>query len=367
MSLAARLTGYAATSTSLALQSGQRLRELVDQAQPIGAGIGGTTVLLDVDGTPVFAKQVPLTDLERLPANVMSTANVFELPTFYQYGINSAGFGVWRELAVHTMTTNWVLGNQCENFPLMYHWRVLPQAPLTMPEELADTERVVEYWEGSQAVRKRLGELEQSSACVVVFLEYIPQNLHDWLHLRIAEGGESAESACAMVECGLKDGAAFMNSHGLLHFDAHFENILTDGEQLYFTDFGLSISDRFELAPDESDFLREHASYDRCYSVTHLATWLTVDLYGYAREERAAFLADCAAGKAPTGIPEPIAAIIMRYAPIAAVMNEFYRQLQRGRRTAAYPLDQIRRACAQTDVTWETRLERGLPMAMLPE
>ncbi|MFI7135214.1 hypothetical protein ACIBQ1_56840 [Nonomuraea sp. NPDC050153] len=33
-----------------------------------------------------------------------------------------------------------------------------------------------------------------------------------------------------------------MNSRGLLHFDAHFENILTGGQRLYFADYGLAVS-----------------------------------------------------------------------------------------------------------------------------
>jgi hypothetical protein len=70
--------------------------------------------LLEVAGTPVFVRRVPLTDLERRPENVRSTANLFALPVFCQYGLGGPGFGAWRELAVHTMTTNWVLTGEYE-------------------------------------------------------------------------------------------------------------------------------------------------------------------------------------------------------------------------------------------------------------
>ncbi|MGA4844917.1 hypothetical protein ACOBQB_00960 [Streptomyces sp. G5(2025)] len=56
-----------------------------------------------------------------------------------------------------------------------------------------------------------------------------------------------------------------MNACGLLHFDAHFENILTDGRQLFFADYGLAISSRFELAQGEADFFDQHRTYDQCY------------------------------------------------------------------------------------------------------
>src|ERR1035437_1827322 len=109
-----RIARFGVTATTLALLSDRQLATRVDRAAVIGSGIGGRSLLLDVEGTPVFVKRVPLTDLERRQDNVMSTANLFQLPPFYQYGIGSTGFGVWRELAAHTMTTNWVLSQRCE-------------------------------------------------------------------------------------------------------------------------------------------------------------------------------------------------------------------------------------------------------------
>src|ERR1051326_1626345 len=79
---AARLDRYGAVSTALALLSDRRLGELVDEAPVIGSGIGGTAVLLEIEGTPVFVKRVPLTDLESRSENIMSTANLFQFPTF---------------------------------------------------------------------------------------------------------------------------------------------------------------------------------------------------------------------------------------------------------------------------------------------
>lgn len=52
----ARLAAYSAVSTSLALCSDRELRDLVDTAAPMGSGIGGTSALLEVGGTPVFVK-----------------------------------------------------------------------------------------------------------------------------------------------------------------------------------------------------------------------------------------------------------------------------------------------------------------------
>jgi hypothetical protein len=353
LSHTARLAGYGAVSTFLTSLSDQRLGELVDEAPLIASGVGGTAVLLDIKGTPVFAKRVPLTDLERRPENVRSTANVFQLPTFCQYGLGSgSGFGAWRELAVHTMTTNWVLGKQCESFPLMYHWRVLTGPPARTPtsEEQSDLARTVAYWDGSQAVRERLEAVARSSAGVVLFLEYIPQNLHEWLTAQIAIGGDAAESACALVDRALRTGVSFMNSNGLLHFDAHFENILTDGRRLYFADFGLAASSRFELSKAESDFLAEHRGYDRDYTATQLVNWLITALSGATdRADRVAFMRRCVDDDELPNVPASAAAIIRRHAPVAAVMSPFYRELQNESRTTPYPVDEAERAWAMTD------------------
>jgi hypothetical protein len=346
MSRGARLAAHGAVSTALALCSDRELRDLVDRAEPMGSGIGGTTALLDIGGTPVFVKRVPLTDLERQPENVRSTANLFELPAFCHYGvgvIGGPGFGAWRELAAHTMTTNWVLAQDYEGFPLMYHWRVLPHPGQSLPEELADVEKAAAYWGGGPEVRLRIEALRESSASIALFLEYIPQNLHDWLGAQVKAGDEAAERACAMVESQLQAGTSFMNARGLLHFDAHFQNILTNGERLYFADYGLAISSRFKLSEDEAAFFAGHQTYDRCYTVTHLVIWLIAALYGYERDDFAAFIRACARGEHPTGIPPQVAAILTRHAPHAAVMRDFYLRFRLESRQTPYPTEEIGR------------------------
>jgi hypothetical protein len=135
---------------------------------------------------------------------------------------------------------------------------------------------------------------------------------------------------------------SFMNARGLLHLDGHFQNILTDGKRLFFADYGLAISSRFDLSKEEVDFFAEHQTYDRCYTVTHLVIWLVTALYGYRGDERTTFLHACAQGEPPTGIPPGIAAILTRHAPLAAVMTEYYREFRFESRQTPYPLEAIR-------------------------
>lgn len=340
-----RLSRYDTVATSLALLGDAELRELVDSAQPLGAGIGGRSARLDVSGTPVFVKSVPLTDLEQRPEHHRSTANVFGLPMVCQYGIGGPAFGAWREVAAHTMSTNWALSGQFQGSPLMYHWRVLPDEAPHQAEELADVEKVVAYWGGSAAVRRRVEALQQSSASVALFLEYLPRTLHAWLTEQMRAGDEALDRACAFVEKELTSGMSFMNSRGLLHFDAHFENILTDGRRLYFADYGLALSTRFDLTPAEADFYAEHDAYDRCYTASYLVNWLIAALYCGDWEVRGELIQAWAQGRAPAGAPPGTAEVLARNAPVAAVMTDFYRTLQEESRTTPYPRERLHLLC----------------------
>ncbi|MEW2493668.1 protein kinase family protein [Streptomyces nodosus] len=349
---AERLATYGTVATHLSLLSDRRLGEAVAAAEPLGSGIGGRSAELDIDGTRVFVKRVPLTDTESRPENARSTANLFGLPMFYQYGVGSAGFGAWRELAVHIMTTNWVLGNEYEGFPLMYHWRILPDSP---PEGVADEfggiDGAVVHWEGSPAVRERLEAIGRSSSSLVLFLEHVPRTLADWLHDHRTAAPERGESSpYPWVEHALARGTDFMSAHGLVHFDAHFANVLTDGRLLYFADFGLALSSGFELSASEAEFLSDHLGYDRCHTMSHLLRHHLPDgLRGGMEHET--FLRVWDAGHRPDGVPPEIAAIIDRHSRAAVLFGEFARRLGTESKRTPFPAAEIERARRTTAVT----------------
>jgi Protein kinase domain len=338
----ARLATYAATSTALSLLSDRRLGELVAAARPVGSGIGGATAELDVEGVKVFVKKIPLTELEQRSEHAMSTANLFDLPEFYQYPLGSAGFGAWRELAAHVMTTNWVLAGGYQGFPLLFGWRVLPglAAADAGTSFLGGIEETVAHWDGSAAVRRRVEAICQSSASIVLFLEHIPHQLGDWLskHDPMAENGPG--SPFARVEAQLAAGVEFMNSRGFMHFDVHFHNILTDGGLLYFSDFGLATSHRFDLSGPEREFLSRHRAYDRCCTVMGLACSLIAGLRGEVSS--ASFLREWIEGSASQdalvcGLSPQAAAMLSRCAPPALLALDFHHALLTGRKTTPFP------------------------------
>jgi hypothetical protein len=305
-------------------------------------GIGGTTATVTVDGVPVFVKRVPLTDLERRADNLGSTANIFGLPMSYQYGIGSAGFGAWREVAVHEMTTRWVLDQRYPGFPLLYHWRVLPQPPRPAnPDEL---ERWVRHWEGDDAIRARLHSIGTASAAVTLFMEHIPHTVGAWLTAQATAGGETAEAAYTFVDLALQKGVEFLRARGLTHFDAHFRNLLTDGQRLYFADFGLANHSGFDLDAAESAFLRRHRGYDRGYTVTHLTQWLVSNLLDIPWQDSLARVRDQAPDLSGLGLAGSAARIVARHAPVALVMDDFPSALQNTSKSTPFPADDLDKA-----------------------
>lgn len=342
---AARSAAHATVSAHLSQLSDQRLHDLVHAAAPGGSGMGGRSAELNVGGQRVFVKRVPLTDLELRPENVRSTANLFGLPLFYQYGIGSAGFGAWRELAAHRITTEWVLRDAYPDFPLMYHWRVLPDsAPQDFMDEFGGIDGAVAHWEGSPAVRSRLEAIGASRACLVLFLEHVPQTLASWIGERRAAAREGGESPpYAWLDETLARGADFMSSQGFVHVDAHFRNILTDGHSVRFADFGLALSSRFELTAEETGFLAGHLAYDRHYVAGHLVRHHLLDDVCDA-----GFLRGWIAGDRLEGVPPGAAAVIDRHAAPAVVLDGFHRRLLNVSRRTPYPSAEIEASCVGT-------------------
>lgn len=297
---------------------------MLEESDHPSHSIGGTTRRLVVEGVPVFAKGIRLTDLESSPAFTGSTANMFDLPMVCHYGIGSPGFGVWRELAAHTETTELVLTGAASSFPLMYHWRVLPCEPTPLTSELSDVEAAVRFWDGSDAVRRRITALATARRLVWVFMEQFDATLDAWLTDQMRYGPAAISAACDLIERELRRALHAMSAAGLLHLDLHFDNIMTDGLQLYLADLGLAMSDRFDLDPTERVFAAEHRDYDRSYAVTQLVRWLTRT-------------------SVDTDMSAHTAEFVGRYQPVADAVLPFYLELQNQSRNARYPrADELR-------------------------
>lgn len=318
-------------SALLASRADDDLAALVGTRAEVG--VGGGSAVVDVDGTPVFVKRIPLTDREA--ARPHDTANLFDLPVFCQYGIGGPSFNAWRELAANRIVTDAVPAGETAAFPLLHHWRVLPgRAPVAA--EHADVDATVTLMGDSPAVRTRLEALAAATRSLVLFCEYVPHPVDGWL-------AEDPAAKADAVERQLAEVVAFLRDRELLHMDGHLGNMRTDGERLYLTDFGLATSPRFDLSAAEREFVRRHAGHDAGYAAMRLVNWLVTAVCGVTVPPdgiptvRNAYVRRCAAGEVPDDVPSGVAAILTRHAPAAARMNAFYWRLFGGDVRAEYP------------------------------
>lgn len=320
----------------------ESISDLLKQGTSLHSG-WGSSVKLEIDGIPIFVKKVPLNKVEGNPENIRSTENLFGIPLYYQYGVGSGGFSVWRELSAHIMSTEWVLSNENKNLPLMYHWRILNNSDEKAPLDEEELKNYVKYWGDSSAIGERFRANHDAPAFVALFIEYIPDTLNTWLRQQLSKEDGSIDKAVEMVERNLKETVAFINAKGMLHFDAHFHNILTDGEQLYFSDFGLATSSQFALSKEELQFFQNHQNYDRCYVVTTLTSWIISRVFGKDRFDEV--LNDYANRNTPLVLPAALtpylSSIVKRYARITLKMNTFFKTLREENKQAPYPAEEL--------------------------
>ena len=200
----------------------------------------------------VFVKRVPITDREM--DSFLSTRNLYDLPTFYNYGVGSAGFNVFRELVANIKTTNWVLDGETELFPLLYHYRVSPRERARESVDMARHRSYIEYWGGNENIGTYLLDRAAANYELVLYFEHFPHVLQPYL-------AENPHTFTELVR-DLLAAAEFLESKAIVHFDAHPYNVVTDGNQAYLADFGLVLDSRFDLSNEERGFFAAHTQYD---------------------------------------------------------------------------------------------------------
>jgi hypothetical protein len=311
----------------------------------VGHGIGGAHAVLNVGDVKVFAKSVPLTEEERRSAR--TTANVFGLPANCQYGVGSPSSNVWRELAAHEQTTGWVLEGSHDSFPLLYHWRLLPGSDYEVQPEHADVEAAVAFFGGDRSVARRIQATAAAQWSVVLFLEHVPWNVEEWLGWELARDDAAAAAAIEFLQRTLPVSLRRMNDCGLFHFDSHLSNILTDGDAVYISDFGLVTSTGFDLTPVERRFVDDHQLHDPAYTISRVVNQVVTALSGIVDPQdpdygvRNAYIRHCAESGEAVGVPPAIAAFITRFAPLVVVMNDFYWQLFDGHPFLPFPKEAV--------------------------
>ncbi|MFF5076098.1 serine/threonine protein phosphatase [Actinoplanes sp. NPDC000266] len=235
------------------------------------------------------------------------------------YRLAGPGFNAWRELA---------------SSPLLRDWRVLPGRPPVAPEH-RDIDAVVRQFGDDPAVRARFEELAAATHSLVLFFEYLPHPVSALMTDPVAQ----AET----VERQLFEIVASLRARDLLHMDAHFGNMRTDGTRIHLVDFGLATSPRFDLSDEEREFVTRNTNHDADYMSMRLTNWLVTTVCGIPvplsapPTARDGYVRRCATGDIPPTVPPPVAEILARHAPAAARMNAFCHRLFDGDIHAEYP------------------------------
>ena len=244
-----RIDTYWKLNTHFAyIDDSQLISTLANEGETLG---WGKNQVLKIGGSKVFVKRVPITDLEY--KHMYSTKNLYGLPTYYNYGIRSAGFGVFREILMHIQTTNWVLQGSIDNFPLMYHYRILPRQSEKVRIDLQQHKQYVEYWNSNDNIERYIVDRVNANYEVALLLEHFT-NGYSWFKNNIGQLNHTIRDMLKTI--------TFLRKNGVIHFDIHFYNILTDRRKPYLIDFGLVLDRRFDLSDAEREFYNKHSYYD---------------------------------------------------------------------------------------------------------
>lgn len=336
--MTARLDEARRISAALAGLDDAGVRTLIDAAEPVGVGIGGTTKTACISETTVFVKQLPLTSVEE--ADPTATASRVQLPFVCHYGIGSPTHGVGRELAAHQATSGWVQAGAVDFFPLLLGWRVVDLKCGTDLSEFDGNAPQRQWGPHWPQVQGKLAAMKDASKSLVLFLEYVPDTLGAWVCRKLA--ADTGESVFADVIDQILEATAWMTTQGFHHFDVHPGNILVQEGRLLFTDFGLALHREFDLTPEEKASMLTHEGYDRDTALMHLFHWVLFELGYTSGPQRLALLRAAAADPATPAL-DPVRAalgdgadLIARHADVAVYITEMFAALMQDASATRY-------------------------------
>ncbi len=316
------------------------LLQKIAEAEKIHKGIGGTSVKLVLNNHNVFVKLVPLTDLEHHKNNLYTTKNIFNLPLYYQYGVGSTGFGVWRELKASQICSAWVIERKCSNFPVLYHHRILPAIDSINYKHQSTIEHSA-YWESNKYIKQRHSQILNAKFIVALFFEYIPYTLFDYIFKLRNTNSDKLHIFTQKVLLQILATTRFLSDHNIVHFDAHFHNILTDGNDIYFADHGLTSSLTFELSEQEQNFLLEHRNLDQYFSITNLLHSLTVSNSDSMDDWTNILTSIKNRDMDPEAFLPFIMKLINQYGDLAVAIDGFYTSLRKKSKSTQYPGEEL--------------------------
>jgi len=254
-----RLQKYSQTSDALHYMSTCNLTKLI-LSNVIGQGYGVNSVIM-INRTKIFIKAIPITKTDL--NNMYDTSNIHNLPMYYNYGVGSAGFGCWRELAFHIKASNFVINDLCPNFPILYHYRIVENKQIAAKyKKYKFDKEFFEYWGSNKNIDIYLKARSETNYFIILCLEYFPTTMYS---------SNIIDKNTAWYINQISTIITFLKKHEVIHFDAHLGNLITNGKILILTDFGLVLDKSFRLTKPEIAFFNKNTNYDKATLITNIS------------------------------------------------------------------------------------------------
>ena len=215
-----RINNYNKLNVQLNYISDDEIIKIIGKTKKSGFSANTT---IEIDKIKIFVKSIILTELEY--KNKYNTSNLFNLPLYYNYGIGSYGINCWREVLMHIKTTNYVLNGECENFPLLYHYRIIETKPTKLKFDF-------KYWNSNNNIKNYIDAKSKSKYKILLFIEYFPKVVNEWLL-------ENKNNIHSFYKQSLNI-INFLNLKNIIHFDTHNRNFVVDSNNtIYLTYYGI--------------------------------------------------------------------------------------------------------------------------------
>ena len=214
-----------------------------------------------------------------------------------------------------------------------------------------------------------------ASCQLILFLEYIPHVLRPWL----LDNPDRIQWALDELRVTID----LLRKNGVIHFDVHYDNILTDGEHTYLTDFGLVLDRNYALREDEKVFFDAHTHYDYGEVLACLTFLINRshealseseksrirERYGVPQTDQSfdmmpVLLANLEALHADglMKLNEDCFACLVKYRSVILLMESFYGTLRGNKgKDTPFPHEELKRLLAETEFVSDTATIVKLP------
>jgi hypothetical protein len=175
---------------------------------------------------------------------------------------------------MHIKTTNYVLNGECENFPLLYHYRIIETKPTKINFNIYD----YKYWNSNNNLKEYINAKSKSKYKILLFIEYFPKVVQNWMLENKNNINSFYKQSLNIIN--------FLNLKNIIHFDTHNRNFVVDSNNtIYLTDYGLVLDTDFNLSKKELLFYNKNKYYD--YGLlSFIIIWYLVDIISDAKNKK---------------------------------------------------------------------------------